>query len=136
MTITLEHHISRNSHRKMPVFSCAIQIRIAWHSGLEAWRRRPKATDDSNNNWPRTPVSAHMKENKKMRQKRPDNISQTIEAVERWDCDVWEYEQRKGTIPNGPAPRCCASAAEQSLVFFVDPRVVGGVALGFFSRVA
>ena len=56
------------------------------NNGLEAWRGL-NATYDSNNKG---------RQRVRLQPKRAESILQTTEAVERWECDVREYEQRFG----------------------------------------
>ena len=60
------------------------------NNGLEAWRGL-NATCDSNNKG-RQRVRMHFL----LHPKRSESILQTIGAVERWECDVREKEQRFG----------------------------------------
>ena len=57
---------------------------------LEAWRGS-NATYDSNNNGRQRVRMQYL-----LQPKRDESIPQTTEAVERWECDVREYEQRFG----------------------------------------
>ena len=59
-------------------------------NGLEAWRRLI-ATCDSNNKGGQRVRMQHL-----VQPKRAESIPQTTETVERWECDVREYDQRFG----------------------------------------
>ena len=59
------------------------------NNGLEAWRGL-NATYDSNKGRQRVRMQYLLQ------LKRAESILQTTEAVERWECDVREYEQRFG----------------------------------------
>ena len=60
------------------------------NTGLEAWRGL-NATYDSNNKGRQRERMQYL-----LQPKRAESILQTTEAVEGWDCDVREYEQRFG----------------------------------------
>ena len=59
------------------------------NNGLEAWRLN--ASYDSNNKGRQRERMQYL-----LQPKRAESIPQTTEAVERWECDVREYEQRFG----------------------------------------
>ena len=60
------------------------------NNGLEAWRGL-NATYDSNNKGRQRVRMQYL-----LQPKRAESILQTTEAVERWECDVREYEKRCG----------------------------------------
>ena len=60
------------------------------NNGLEAWRGL-NATYDSNNKGRQRVRMQYL-----LQPKRAESILQTTETVERWECDVREYEQRFG----------------------------------------
>ena len=60
------------------------------NNGLEAWRGL-NATYDSNNKGRQRVRTQYL-----LQPKRGESILQTTEAVERWECDAREYEQRFG----------------------------------------
>ena len=62
------------------------------NNGLEAWRAL-NATFDSNITGRQRVRMQYL-----LQPKRPESIAQTTEAVQRWDCDVREYEQRFGNV--------------------------------------
>ena len=65
------------------------------NNGLQAWRGL-NATYDSNNKGRQTSADAVLV----TWPKRSESILQTTEAVERWECDVREYEKRFGKTLN------------------------------------